>query len=98
MIGCRCVRVRMCRGVCASSCMRARQPTACMIWRMQARAYVDVGAGVGVSVGVVLGAGVAHTADSELHVGYAVRIVDPQLSYTPRLMQSARPALSNAPV
>ena len=45
---------------------------------------------------VVLGAGVAHTADSELHVGYAVRSVDPHASYTPRLMQSARPTLSKA--
>ena len=68
MIGCRCVRVRMCACavVCvrhrACLCMRAREPTACMIWRMQARAYVDVGAGVGVSVGervgVDVGAGV----------------------------------------
>ena len=51
-----CVRHR------ARLCMRARQPTACMIWRMQTRAYVDVGAGVGVSVGegvgVDVGAGV----------------------------------------
>ena len=51
-----CVRHRACL------CMRAREPTACMIWRMQARAYVDVGAGVGVSVGegvgVDVGAGV----------------------------------------
>ena len=42
--------------------MRDREPTACMIWRMQTRAYVDVGAGVGVSVGdgvgVDVGAGV----------------------------------------
>ena len=51
-----CVRHRACL------CMRAREPTACMIWRMQTRAYVDVGAGVGVSVGdgvgVDVGAGV----------------------------------------
>jgi hypothetical protein len=46
----------------------------------------------------VLGVGVAHTADSELHVGYAVRSVDPHASYTPRLMQSARPTLVNAEV
>ena len=49
---------------------------------------VSVGEGVGVDVGAVV--------HSELHVGYAVRSVDPQLSYTPRLMQSARPVLSNA--
>ncbi len=51
-----CVRHRACL------CMRAREPTACMISRMQTRAYVDVGAGVGVSVGdgvgVDVGAGV----------------------------------------
>jgi hypothetical protein len=41
---------------------------------------------------------IAHTEESELHVGYAVRSVDPQLSYTPRLMQSARPTPSNAEV
>jgi hypothetical protein len=71
-----------------------------MIWRMQTRAYVDDGAGVGVSVGegvgVDVGAGVH--GESELHVRYAVRSVDPQLSYTPRLVQSARPTLSNAEV
>ena len=48
-----------------------------------------------------LGVGVGR-AQSELHVGYedaaAVWKVDPQLSYTPRLMQSARPTLSNAEV
>ena len=44
----------------------------------------------------VLGAGVAHTGDSELHVGYAVRSVTPHASYTPRLMQSAMPTPSNA--
>ena len=42
--------------------MRARQPTAGVIWRMQTRAYVEVGAGAGVSVGegvgVDVGAGV----------------------------------------
>ncbi len=72
---------------------------------------VDVGASVGVDIGVgvvgvevgaldgaALGAGVTHTDDSELHVGYAVCSVDPQLSDTPRLMQSAMPALSNAEV
>ena len=51
-----CVRHRACL------CMRAREPTACMISRMQTRAYVHVGAGVGVSVGdgvgVDVGAGV----------------------------------------
>ena len=76
--------------------MRAREPTACMIRRMQAHAYVDVGGGVGDDVGEGVGVGVVHTDDSELHVGYAVRSVDPQLSYTPRLMQSAMPTLSNA--
>ena len=60
-----------------------------MISRMQTHAYVDVGESVGVDVGV------AHTDDRELHVGYACS-VDPQLSYTPRLMQSTRPTLSNA--
>ena len=32
--------------------MRAREPTACMIWRMQTRVYVGVGAGVGDGVGL----------------------------------------------
>ncbi len=41
-----------------SGCMRAREPTPCMIWRMQTRAYVDVGAGVGEAVGLDVGAGV----------------------------------------
>ena len=58
--------VCVCVGTCvrhyACLCMPARGPTACMIWRMQTRAYVDVGAGVGVSVGegvgVDVGAGV----------------------------------------
>jgi hypothetical protein len=80
----------------ACLCMRAREPTACMIRRMHAREYVDVGAGVGVDVGEGVGVGVVHTDDSELHVGYAACSVDPQLSYIPRLMQSARPTLSNA--
>ena len=52
-----CVRVRA--HVHASSCMPVhacpRETSACMIWRMQTRAYVDVGAGVGVSVGVRVG-------------------------------------------
>jgi hypothetical protein len=47
-------------------------------------------------LGVAVGAGVAHTDDSELHVGYAVRSVTPHASYTPRLMQSAMPTPSNA--
>ncbi len=52
---------------------------------------------LGVAVdGVAVGAGVAHTDDSELHVGYAVRSVTPHASYTPRLMQSAMPTPSNA--
>jgi hypothetical protein len=72
---------------------------------------VDVGASVGVDIGVgvvgvevgaldgaALGAGVTHTDDRELHVGYAVWSVEPQLSDTPRLMQSAMVALSNAEV
>ena len=50
---------------------------------------------LGVAVdGNAVGVGV-HTG-SELHVGYAVRSVTPHVSYTPRLMQSARPTLSNA--
>jgi hypothetical protein len=49
-------------------------------------------------VGVaLLGVGVAHT-DRELHVGWAVRSVVPQLSYTLRLMQSESPTLPNANV
>jgi hypothetical protein len=43
--------------------------------------------------GAGVGIGVAH---NEFQSGYAVRSVDPQLSYTPRLMQSERPTLSNA--
>jgi hypothetical protein len=78
------------------ACAQARMKISSQPWRryhtlQQACIYL----GVAVD-GVVLGAGVAHTADSELHVGYAVCSVDPQLSYTPRLMQSARPVLSNA--
>ena len=70
-----CVRHRACL------CMRARQPTACMIRRMQTRAYVDVGAGVGVSVGegvaVDVGAGVAvGEAVGVDVVGKAVRNAD----------------------
>ena len=38
--------------------MRAREPTACIAWRMQASAYVDVGAGVGVDVGAGVGVSV----------------------------------------
>ena len=38
--------------------MRAREPTACIAWRMQSRAYVDVGAGVGVDVGAGVGVSV----------------------------------------
>ena len=67
MIACMYARGGTCRGHSvrhrACLCMRAREPIACMIWRMQTRAYVDVGAGVGVSVGegvgVDVGAGVA---------------------------------------
>jgi hypothetical protein len=51
----------------------------------------DLGVAV---VGVaLLGVGVAH---NELHVGYAVRSVVAQLSYTARLVQSESPTLSNA--
>jgi hypothetical protein len=53
---------------------------------------VDGAAGAGVAIG----AGVAHTCDSELHVGYAVRSVTPHASYTPRLIQSTMPTPSNA--
>jgi hypothetical protein len=59
----------------ACLCMRAREPTstACMIRRMQARAYVDVGgsvgddvgAGVGVYVGEGVGFGVVGVAVGE---------------------------------
>ena len=38
--------------------MRAREPTACTVRRMQTRAYVDVGAGVGVDVGAGVGVSV----------------------------------------
>ena len=75
-----CVRHRACL------CMRAREPTACMIWRMQTRAYVDVGAGVGASVGegvgvdvgagvgVSVGAGVGlHAPNSLFYVAAHVR-------------------------
>ena len=52
-----CVRVR--GHVLASSCMPVhvcpREPTACKIWRMQPRAYVELGAGVGVGVGAGVG-------------------------------------------
>jgi hypothetical protein len=52
---------------------------------------------LGVAVdGEAVGADVAHTEDSELHVGYAVRSLNPHASYTPRLMQSAMPTPSNA--
>ncbi len=52
---------------------------------------------LGVAVdGVAVGAGVAHTGDSELHAGYSVRSVTPHASYTLRLMQSAMPTRSNA--
>ena len=76
--------------------MRAREPTAGMIWRMQSRAYVDVGAGGGVSVGEGVGVDVGAGVHSKHHVGYSVCSVHPQLSYTPRLMQSARPTFWNA--
>ncbi len=59
---------------------------------------MSVGEGVGVDVGAGVGVDVGAGVHSELHVGYAVRSVDPQLSYTPRLMQSARPELSNTEV
>ena len=36
-----------------------------MTWRMQARAYVDVGAGVGVAVGEAVGAAVVGVAVGE---------------------------------
>jgi hypothetical protein len=36
---------------CACICRQAREPTACMMWRRLTRAYVGVGAGVGVDVG-----------------------------------------------
>ncbi len=51
--------------------------------------------GVAVDGAGLLGVGVAHT-DSELHVGYAFCSVDPQFSYTPRLMQSASEVPSKA--
>jgi hypothetical protein len=51
--------------------------------------------GVAVVGMALLGVGVAHT-DSELHVGWAVRSVVPQLSYTARLMQSESPTPPNA--
>jgi hypothetical protein len=52
---------------------------------------------LGVAVdGVAVGAGVAHTGDSELHAGYAVRSVTPHASYTLRLMQFTMPTPLNA--
>ena len=55
-----------------------------MIWRMQARAYVDVGAGVGVSVGVRVGLH-AHTARSmlPLHVRPTIPLVAAQVGLSP---------------
>ncbi len=49
-----CVYVRACVRHRACLRMRAREPTAGMIWRMQTRAYVDVGAGVGVELGTAV--------------------------------------------
>jgi hypothetical protein len=60
-----CVLVHARAVVCVSQhaclCMQAPEPTACMIWHMQKRAYMDVGTRVGVEdgagVGVDVGAG-----------------------------------------
>ena len=56
----------------------AREPTACMLWRMQTRAYVDVGAGVGVSVGegvgVDVGAGVGVDVGAGVGVDVGARV------------------------
>ena len=55
-----------------------------MIWRMQASAYVDVGAGVGVSVGEGVGLH-AHTARSmlPLHVRPTIPLVAAKIGHSP---------------
>jgi hypothetical protein len=53
---------------------------------------------LGVAIDGVAELGVGVHTESELHVGYLFRSVDPHLSYTLRFVQSARPALSNAEV
>ena len=63
-----CVRHRACL------CMRAREPTPCMISRMQTRAYVDVGAGVGVSVGDGVGVDVAAGVGVSVGAGVGVDV------------------------
>ena len=82
MIGCRCVRMCACAVVCVrhraclcvpTSPQRAREPTACMIWRMQARAYVDVGAGVGVNVGAGVGVSVGEGVGLHAQTACSIR-------------------------
>ncbi len=63
-----CVRHRACL------CMRARGPTACIIWRMQTRAYIDVGAGVGVDVGVGVGVSVGEGVGVDVGAGVGVDV------------------------
>ena len=84
-----CVRYRACL------CMRARQPTACMIWRMQTRAYVgaELGACDGNQLGTCVGASLgvpdvglhAQTACSmlPLHVRPTIPLVAAQISLSP---------------
>ena len=74
--------------------MRDREPTACMIWRMQTRAYVDVGAGVGVSVGdgvgVDVGEGVGEGVGDGVGAGVGLNANSPTLT---RQYDSNDPAL-----
>ena len=63
-----CVRHRACL------CMRARGPTACMMWRMQTRAYIDVGAGVGVDVGAGVGVSVGEGVGVDVGAGVGVDV------------------------
>ena len=57
-----------------SGCMRAREPRACMIWRMQTRAYIDVGAGVGVDVGAGVGVSVGEGVGVDVGAGVGVDV------------------------
>jgi hypothetical protein len=61
--------------------MRARELIACMIWRMQTRANVDVaagvgvdiGAGVGVNVGAGIGVGVGEGVSLHAQTAFSIR-------------------------
>ncbi len=58
---------------CACICMQAREPAACMMWRRLTRAYVGVGAGVGVDVGAGEGVDVGEAVGVGV-VGVAVGV------------------------